>query len=162
MTINNTTPKENTPDQGAYSYIGNMLDARTGVRTKLEAAVERHTGSDPEAITGTNWYNEAFDGVTIIQFDTVLTVGFQDPPERSQVLDPKLIPKQVNSTTENKDLFSDYFISQFRTRNYSELNQTPYIMGRYNGQTVQMTNLEKLFTSRPFYIPNLTTQDLYS
>ena len=162
MTINNTTPKENTPDQGAYSYIGNMLDARTGVRTKLEAAVERHTGSDPEAITGTNWYNEAFDGVTIIQFDTVLTVGFQDPPERSQVLDPKLIPKQVNSTTENKDLFSDYFISQFRTRNYSELNQTPYIMGRYNGQTVQMINLENLFTSRPFYIPNLTTQDLHS
>ena len=161
MTINNTTPKENTPDQGAYSYIGNMLDARTGVRTKLEAAVERYTGSDPEAITGTNWYNEAFDGVTIIQFDTVLTVGFQDPPERSQVLDPKLIPKQVNSTTENKDLFSDYFISQFRTRNYSELNQTPYIMGRYNGQTVQMINLEKLFTSRPFYIPNLTTQDLH-
>lgn len=162
MTINNTTPKENTPDQGAYSYIGNMLDARTGVRTKLEAAVERHTGSDPEAITGTNWYNEAFDGVTIIQFDTVLTVGFQDPSERSQVLDPKLIPKQVNSTIENKDLFSDYFISQFRTRNYSELNQTPYIMGRYNGQTVQMINLENLFTSRPFYIPNLTTQDLHS
>lgn len=165
-TVNNTTPKENEGNSASDS-IANYINARTYIVDKLTQAVEQHTGSDSEALTGTQWYNEAFDGVTILKQETLLTVGFINPTERSQVLDPKLTPdttgsKQASATTANKDMFHDYFISQFRTRNHSETYGTPYIMGTFKGQTVQMTNLEKLFHSRPFYIPNATTQDLHS
>ena len=154
-------PAEHGENDGAIVTDGDIdgIDARTYVRRKLQAAVERQTGEDDEALTGTQWYNEAFDGVTILVQETKLTVGFIDPPERTQVLDPKLTPK----TEAQKDIFSDYFISQFRTRDHSEIygKDRPYIMGRYIGEEVQMKNLENFYKSRPFYIPNATTQDLH-
>ena len=41
------------------------------------------------------WYFEAFDGLTIVKFDTTLSVGFIDPYERTSVLDPEIIPNMA-------------------------------------------------------------------
>lgn len=86
-----------------------LIEPRLHIVAKLKAALEDHTGNDDTALTGTNWYNEAFDGISVIVQDTQLEVGFIDPTERTQVLDPKLIPDTLgsksNGTTAIKDLF---------------------------------------------------------
>lgn len=88
-----------------------LIEPRLHIVAKLKAALEDHTGNDDTALTGTNWYNEAFDGISVIVQDTQLEVGFIDPTERTQVLDPKLIPDTLgsksNGTTAIKDLFNN-------------------------------------------------------
>lgn len=150
-----------TKDQDYTALTGEakLLDERTYIIRKLVKAIERNTGDDNSAknVNDNHWYNEAVDDLTVVVQRTKLTVGYIDPPERSSVLDPKLIPY-----TENKsDMFTNYHISQFKTRNYSEYYTTPYVIGTFKNQTIQMRNMDMLFYSRPFYIPNVTTQDLH-
>ena len=64
-------------NQGLDSLYGKakMLDERTYVVRKLVAAIERNAGSDStNTWTNSTWYNEAFDGITIIEQKTLLNV----------------------------------------------------------------------------------------
>lgn len=139
-----------------------LINKRTLVVNKLEAALEQGargegSGYDDTANTGPQWYNEAFDGITVIMQQTILEVGYNDPPERSSVLDPKLTPKQ----TSQKSLFSKYFLSQFKTQDHSAYYNEPYIMGEFKNAKVKLKDMDYLFHSRKFWIPNATTQDLH-
>ena len=110
---------DTTPNPGVFKSIEGtlaesaswtaLIEPRLHIVAKLKAALEDHTGNDDTALTGTNWYNEAFDGISVIVQDTQLEVGFIDPTERTQVLDPKLTPDTLgsksNGTTAIKDLF---------------------------------------------------------
>ena len=134
-----------------------MLDARTGVVTKLLAALERNTGNDENSWAESNhWYNEAFNGITVVMYQTTLELGFHDPSIRSTVLDPKLIPQQVSKGT----IFQQVFSSQFRTENKGIGMPAPNILGKFAGQRISTKNLESLFWSNKFYIPDANVQDL--
>ena len=50
-------------------------------------------GNDTEAPWATadgKWYNEAFDGITVLVSKTRLNIGYFNPTERQSVIDPKL------------------------------------------------------------------------
>ncbi len=180
MTIDNTSPSE-YEDDGAYSAIANAINERTLVRDKLIDAVEQSVNGDDtnkndkdcfddKALNGSEWYNEEFDGITVIVQETKITTGFLDPAERTEVLDPKLTQeqkskgKQFGMEYDNKaQQQGTYELGQFKTRNYSENwgPDNPEIMAVFKGSTVAMHNLEYFYWTRRFWIPNLTVQDLY-
>ncbi|MBO5386914.1 MAG: hypothetical protein J6A59_02050 [Lachnospiraceae bacterium] len=142
----------------------NMINSRTYIGDKLLEAVEQGAEGEGEGYDNTcnwinEWYNEAFDGVVVIVQQTILEVGYNDPAERTSVLDPKLTPKQASQ----KSMFSDYFLSQIKTREYSQYygEDKPGIMGEFKGAQVLLKDMDYLFWSRKFWIPNATTQDLH-
>lgn len=142
------------------------INDRTHIIDKLEDVLERGTGNDTSgtSLTGTHWYNEAFDGITIMVQNTKLKVGFVAPAERSTVLDPKL----TQTSDGQKDAFNPlkYNMSQFRTKSYSENYAGESGSGKNNklgifkNVPVYTVNLNKYFESDRFLIPNLTVQDL--
>jgi hypothetical protein len=180
MTIDNTSPKQ-YDDDGAYSPIADAINERTMVRDKLIDAVEqakegddeRHNEkkcSDDKALNDEKWYNEEFDGITVIVQETPITTGFIDPAERSEVLDPKLTQTQKSKGKQFGMEFKDndqqkgtYELAQFKTRNYSENwgEDHPEILASFKGSTVAMDKLEYFYWTRKFWIPNLTVQDIY-
>ena len=135
------------------------INEKTHIVDNLRKAIERNTGSDTDAswVSDGHWYNEAFDGVTVIYQTTTLTLGTINPYVRSAVLDPELCP----SSTSKSDLFTKYVASQFKMRDYSEV--WPGKVGKladYRGYEFKTQKLDQLFISDIFYIPNVTVQDL--
>lgn len=149
-------------DPNAPSGIAKQINDRTHVIDKLYKAVEKGTGKDESgrSKTGVKWYNEAFDGVTVYVQSTEFMVGYIDPPSRSTVLDPKLTQTQDNqSDMFNKD---KYNMSQYRTKNYSVAYPgTEEKVGEFKGASVYLKDMEMLFHSRKFFIPNATVDDLH-
>lgn len=141
--------------------IAKELNDRTHVVDKLKKAVEHGTGNDPSgrSKTGTAWYNEAFDGVTVYIQTTQLTVGYLNPPQRSTVLDPKLTQTQ----TSHSDMFNKdkYNMSQYKSRNYSDAYTSTNVVGKFKGEYVQLKDMGSLFFSQKFFIPNATVDDLH-
>lgn len=142
------------------------IDQRTGVVTQLIKGLERNTGNDDTAGWGTNWYNEAFDGITVLQCVTLVDMGLIKPAERVSVSDPKLIPDQ-DSKADTSGSGNDYHVeinfmpSQYRTYKGSEPGESDQnYLGTFKGQKVNAKDLSKLLRSQTFYIPNMTTQDL--
>lgn len=147
-----------TQDESSLTGMAKVIDERTYIVRKLVKAIERDTGSDgTNTWTDSKWYNEAFDGIQVIVQKTLLTTGYIEPTERTQVLDPKLTPKSTGQSS----LFSEYFLSQFKTREYSDEYNEKYVMGEFKGDKVLMNELEQFYWSRRFWIPNVTTQDLH-
>lgn len=135
------------------------INEKTHIVDNLRQAIERNTGSDSDAAWASDghWYNEAFDGITVIYQKTTLSLGTINPYVRSAVLDPELCP----SSTSKSDLFTKYVASQFKMRDYSEL--WPGKIGKlaeYRGYEFTTQKLDQLFISDIFYIPNVTVQDL--
>lgn len=145
----------------ANDTIAKQLNDRTHVVDKLQAAVEQGTGnvSSGRSKTGTHWYNEAFDGITVYVQTTELIVGYIDPPQRSVVLDPKLTQTQDNQ----KDMFNidKYNMSQYRTKEFSHAYGTADVAGVFKGEDIEMKDMCKLFISKKFFIPNATVDDLH-
>ena len=151
----NTSPQHG--ENNASSFERQLINERTGVETKLALGLEHGTGNDPEAHTGTTWYNEAFDGVTIVVQSTNLRVGYKYPTERLNVIDPKLCPPSIGQS----DMLTNYNVSQYRTKSYSAAYGEDYLMGVFKLNNVKMIDLDNFFWSRKFWIANITTQDLH-
>ena len=89
-----------TKGQGAESInnrTAKTINDKTQVVAQLVKALERNTGSDNSTTWSSadgKWYNEAFDGVTVLVSTTTINTGLWDPMERSTVFDPKLTPKK--------------------------------------------------------------------
>lgn len=136
------------------------INEKTHIVDNLRQAIERNTGSDSDAawVSDGHWYNEAFDGVTVIYQTTTLTLGTINPYVRSAVLDPELCP----SSTSKSDLFTKYVASQFKMRDYSEVYGSGKVgkLAEYRGYEFTTQKLDQLFISDIFYIPNVTVQDL--
>lgn len=162
-TVNDINPNVGNENKGvlANDTIANQINKRTHVVDKLQAAIERGTGNDPSgrSKTGTQWYNEAFDGITVYVQTTELMAGYIDPPQRSTVLDPKLTQTQDNQ----KDMFNidKYNMSQYKTRDYSDIYLSVNVAGQFKGEDVEMKDMGKLFFSKKFFIPNATVDDLH-
>lgn len=159
--VNPNTGSNERKGNLANDSIANQINQRTHVVDKLRAAVEQGTGNDASgrSKTGTTWYNEAFDGITVYVQTTELSVGYIDPPQRSTVLDPKLTQTQ----TSHSDMFNEdkYNMSQYRTKEYSDAYYVTDVVGTFKGTEVYMKEMSQLFFSRKFFIPNATVDDLH-
>lgn len=139
-----------------------QLNDRTMVVTNLVKALERNTGNDPTAtwVSDGQWYNEAFDGIVVVRKATTLTVGLNKPGIRSAVLDPKLCPPNSGMS----DLFSKAFLSQFRLDEKSSTataqGKVPGFIGTFKGKDIRLPEMQDMYQSKKFYIPNVNVQDL--
>ena len=136
------------------------INDKTHIVTKLVAALETNTGGDSDAtwVGDGAWYNEAFDGITIVESVTKLKLGFIKPFGRTSVIDPKLTPVSNSKS----DLLNSYVFSQIKMRDYCEKfgASAPGKLASYKGNEVKTQHLDELFKSDIFYIPNATVQDL--
>jgi hypothetical protein len=142
------------------SGVALEINNKTYIVKKILASVERAGGNDSTALTGTQWYNEAIDGITVMVQETAIKVGFITPAERHTVLDPKLIP--YNKENNKSSLFTKYFSSAYKTDSYSHKygESDTDVLGEFKSTKITLKNLQNMFTSSIFYIPNATTQDL--
>lgn len=152
------------------------IDDKTKFITNFVSALTRNQGNDKTAEwvgynTGspnkadTKWYNEAFDGVYMVLMDTTITPGLVYSPIRVAALDPALCPP--NSGQSN--LFSTAFLSQFCLdsqsdakvvkRGTSEEKIKNYI-GTFRDIDLILPDMETMYYSKKFYIPNANVQDL--
>ena len=153
-----------TKGQGAESInnrTAKTINDKTQVVTQLVKALERNTGSD-NATTWSSadgkWYNEAFDGVTVLVSTTTINTGLWDPMERSTVFDPKLTPSQSSK----ESIGNSFYSFQMRTAAYSDLYEGEVNrVGNFMGVNVYSNvDLTELFKTDKWFSSNITTQDL--
>ena len=131
----------------------------TDVVRSLRYATASARGNDttiPDAYWGSNWYNEAFDGITYIYQRTDFKVGLWDPALRETVLDPAVTPYQAS-----KDDFFTLFHAMVLNswKETDDFSTEPF--KNNNGKEYMLEyEFTKLYGSKIFYIPNVTTQDL--
>lgn len=135
------------------------LDDRTKLVTNFINALDRNKGNDPTASNGLAWYNEAWDGLCVVKIDTIYDVGFKTPASRSVALDPKLTPVKESTS----DVFTKWYISQFRLNEKSSIHsgKANGYVGSINGIDIILPEIHNMYQSRRFYIPNATVMDLY-
>lgn len=152
-------------DSSSLSGIALELNDKTYVVEHLINSIDRNSGNDANAywVNNGHWYNEAFDGITVIVQETPIEVGLMTPTERWTVSDPKLNPIAKDSNgniTQNKGtVFTSYYSTAYKTDDYSSTYNTKEVIGKFKGIDVKLVNMEYLFTSKIFYITNITTQD---
>lgn len=139
-----------------------QLDQKTGAVRNVLNAISRNRGNDENAawVTDNKWYNEAFDGYYVAMQTMTYKVGFKDPSRRVSVLDPNLCP--AKSSTSN--IFTNAHVSAFRLNDKSDSAKASGkgsgYMGTFFGIDAFMPDVENMFYTRPFYIPNANVQDL--
>ena len=140
-----------------------QLDDRTKAITNVAKSLERNTGSDPTASWASRdgkWYNEAFDGIYVVRQATTLQVGLKDPAKRTAALDPALCPPNAGQS----DLYSKAFLSQFCMNDTSDAavaqGKGSQYLGTFKGVDIKLPDMQGLYQSRKFYIPNANVQDL--
>ena len=152
-----------TKSQGVESIsnrTAKSINDKTCIVTQLVKALERNSGSDTSAIWAPDgkWYNEAFDGITVLVTTTEVHTGFWEPLERTTVFDPKLTPKN----TYKGDLGTSFYVFQMRTDSSSDIylgeeNRVGSFMGVKVYSNVGLTELYK---TDKFFSSSITTQDL--
>lgn len=153
-----------TKGQGIENIINRtakVINDKTDVVNQLVKALERNAGDDDSTAWTSGdgkWYNEAFDGVTVLVTTTTINTGLWDPMERSTVFDPKLTPKNTGKS----DMGTSFYVFQMRTASSSdtysgEANRLGSFMGVNVFSNVDLTELYK---TDKWYSSNITTQDL--
>lgn len=138
------------------------LNTRTKAITNFVKAIERGTGNDTSAswVSNGKWYNEAWDGLYVVRKASILDVGFANPGTRSAALDSVLGPKSTGVA----DMFSKANVSQFRVAEKSDAdiakNKGNGYIGSFQGKDIRLPDMENMYHSKKFYIPNVTVQDL--
>lgn len=159
-----TEPKHFTYTAGLSTDI-KLAAENTGIVEELYKQLQEGTGSDkatPWSKADGQWYFEAFDGLTIVKFETKLSVVFIDPYERTSVLDPEIIPNMANKG----DILTSSVMSQIVTSNTSLMYGTANKIGEFcdtDGSKlgdIIMPDLRSFFISDIFFAPNITVQDL--
>lgn len=146
-------------NQGVESLTGiaKSINDRTLVVEKLIDSIERNSGDDPgNTWTDAKWYNEQMLGVTVAISKSTISTGFINPVERSCVSDPNLNTK---SSGQN-NLFKEYMVCGMRTSTYSENYGADGVIGEFKGIEVKLKDMNSLYTSKRWYVSNITTQDL--
>ena len=90
-----------------------------------------------------------------------IPVGLSDADATGQietVEDPKLTQPQKSQS----DMFNPekYNVAQYRTKDTSTTYGVPGLLGKFKGVDVYAKDLNLLFFSRQWLIPNITVQDL--
>lgn len=138
------------------------INDRTMAITNLVQCLERNTGNDSSASWAPDgrWYNEAFNGYTIVRKCTTFSVGLNKPSIRSAAVDPRLCP----SSSGQSDMYSKAVLSQFKLDNKSSntpAGKSAGFIGSFEGKDITLPDMDSMYTSKKFYIPNVTVQDLH-
>lgn len=146
------------------------LDSKTKLITNYVKAIDRNLGKDAY---GNAWYNEAFDGISVVLSEYLVEVALTDYKGngagiRSSVLDPKLcgfIASKSDILNFSKETANDKVRSSCFAINPNQIsNHLKGIVAECNwGDTVipiQLRNIEYLFLSKTLYIPNGTVMDI--
>jgi len=136
------------------------LDAKTKIVTNLCTALTRNTGADDSAawVADNHWYNEAVDSLCIVRYESQFELGFKNPNQRTNALDPRLSP----ANSGQRDLFTKAFVSQFAMNSKSDAypNEIEGFIGKFKGTDVVLAGYKELFKTRLFSLPNVSVQDL--
>ena len=141
-----------------------QIDDRTSFITNIVSSLTRNRGSDKTAAWATNdgnWYNEAFDGIYLVRQATKLQVGLLYSNIRTSALDPALCPANVGTS----NLYATAHISQFCLNDKSDAtiaaDKDERYIGTFKDTDIVLPDMEGMYQSRKFYIPNANVQDLY-
>lgn len=137
------------------------INDKTQVVTQLVKSLERNAGDDASAIwssTDKRWYNEGFDGITVLVTTTTINTGLWDPMERTTVFDPKLTPSQSSK----ESIGNSFYSFQMRTAAYSDLYEgEANRLGSFMGVNVfSNVDLTELYKTDKWFSSSITTQDL--
>lgn len=140
------------------------IDDRTSFITNFVSALTRNKGKDLTSEWANKpdgkWYNEAFDGVYLVRQNAELKVGFKYGENRVSALDPALCPQNKGQS----DLYTSAFLSQFCTDSKSNApcsrDKALGYIGTFKDTDITLPDMEKLYQSKKFYIPNANVQDL--
>jgi hypothetical protein len=135
------------------------LDEKTKLITNYMDVIDRNKGKDRD---GNSWYNEAWDGISVVMTEQLIQVGFNKPGARSCVLDPKLIG--VIDSKGDAYNFKDpdkIRSSVFRLNNHISTGRHPAgWVATWGGVDIRIRNIQNMFVSKTFYIPNASVTDL--
>ena len=139
-----------------------LMNKKTLAVSNFLRAIERNAGNDKTAAWATGdgkWYNEAYGPFKVIRQVTVLEVGLKYEWRRSSVLDPRLCPM----TRDMGDLFSKAYTSQYRISKYSDSPDAggDFYMGSFRDNNVSLLQIEDIYNSDIFWIPNVNVQDVH-
>lgn len=147
----------------ALSGDAKQIDDRTSFITNIVKALNRNQGSDKTANwakTDGKWYNEAFDGIYLVRQATTMEIGLKYSGSRASALDPALCPANNGQS----DLYTNAFLSQFCLNDKSDATiaqgKDERYIGTFKGMDITMPDMEGMYQSRKFYIPNANVQDL--
>lgn len=141
------------------------LDDKTKIISNYISGIDRNQGSDRDNQT---WYNEAFDGISVVYRQWAVKLGFGNGQEaRSSALDTKLTGK----LGDRRDLynFSEASLAE-KTRTslfqLSTRSTDPRANGKADGYIGTLdgldirNNMAASMYSKLFYIPNASVTDL--
>lgn len=141
------------------------IDDATSFITNFVSALTRNKGSDYTAewasdLTDGKWYNEAFDGVYLVKQSTTFNIGLAFSSSRVSALDPALCPQNKGQS----DLYTSAFLSQFCLDSQSDATiaqgKVKNFIGTFKGVDITMPDMESMYVSKKFWIPNANVQDL--
>ena len=153
---------------GVLSGDAKQIDDRTKFITNAVSCLTRNEGKDKTAKWATSdgkWYNEAFDGIYLVRQAATITIGLQYSGYRTSALDPALCPVNKGQS----DLYTKAFMSQFCLNSTSDATiakgKPSGWLGTWRAGTsdafeVVLPDIESMYISRKFYIPNANVQDL--
>lgn len=150
---------------GRLSGDAKDIDDATKFITNFVSSLTRNKGSDYTAewakdLTDGKWYNEAFDGAYLVRQKAVFNVGFAFSSTRTSALDPALCPQNKGQS----DLYTKAFLSQFCTDSQSDAavaqGKKQNYLGTFKDTDITLPDMESLYISKKFYIPNANVQDL--
>lgn len=141
------------------------MDTVTSFITNFVSALTRNKGSDytaewAKALTDGKWYNEAFDGAYMVKQQATFNIGFAFSSTRTSALDPALCPQNKGQS----DLYTKAFLSQFCLDSQSDATiaqgKKLNYLGTFKDADITMPDMESMYVSKKFYIPNANVQDL--
>lgn len=150
---------------GRLSGDAKDIDDATKFITNFVSSLTRNKGSDYTAEWSSGqkdgtWYNEAFDGAYLVRQKAVFNVGFAFSSTRTSALDPALCPQNKGQS----DLYTKAFLSQFCTDSQSDAavaqGKKQNYLGTFKDTDITLPDMESLYISKKFYIPNANVQDL--
>lgn len=145
------------------------LDEKTKLVTNYVSAIDRNQGSDEN---GDTWYNESFDGVSVILSEYMIETALSDGAGngtviRSSAIDTKLCGS-IDSKSDILNFSAETAEDKVRSSCFviyptaAKANVKGFI-GECTWGTdsipIQLKNIEYLFMSKAFYIPNSTVMD---
>ena len=154
-----------TAINGILTGDAKEIDDATFFITNFVSALNRNKGTDYTAEwvdgpTEGKWYNDAFDGVYLARQQTTFNVGFAFSASRHSALDPALDPQNKGQS----DLYTSAFLSQFCVDSQSEAaiaqGKVKNYIGTFKDIDITMPDMESMYISKKFYVPNANVQDL--
>lgn len=141
------------------------IDDRTRFITNIVTSITRNRGVDKTAEwvngpTEGRWYNEGFDGIYLVKQETRMEIGFGYTDTRQSALDPALDPPNKGQS----DLYTNAYLSQFTVDSHSDATiaagKPDHYIGTFKDTDILLPDMESMYISKKFYVPNANVQDL--